>query len=78
MRDRNFELRYMPKSVVTLGMHVFDAHQLTIAVLKDKPLPSLWTNSPHVIELAKVYFDNLWNNAKKAAKPSTLPAKVVF
>jgi sugar-specific transcriptional regulator TrmB len=41
MRDRNFELRYMPKSVVTLGMHVFDAHQLTIAVLKDKPLPSL-------------------------------------
>jgi sugar-specific transcriptional regulator TrmB len=72
MQDSYFELRYMPETAITCGMHVFDDHELTIAVIKDKPVPSLWTNSPHLVELANVYFDSLWNKAKKAVNPSTL------
>jgi hypothetical protein len=27
-------------------------------------MPSLWTNNSHVVKLAKVYFENIWENAE--------------
>ena len=57
-----FELRHLPESDVSCGMHIFDGRELTLAVSKKKATPSLWTNSPHVVELAEVYFENMWNN----------------
>ena len=57
----SFQLRHLPKSTNLFGMHIFDRKEMTLAVSDSKPLPSLWTNSPHVVQLANVYFENLWN-----------------
>lgn len=64
VQDRLFELRYLPESAVPSGMHIFDDRELTLAVSRKNPTPSLWTNSPHLVELAEVYFESMWNNAK--------------
>jgi sugar-specific transcriptional regulator TrmB len=60
-----FELRYLPESSVLFGMHIFDKREMTLAVSEEeKPMPSLWTNSSHVVKLAAVYFEDLWNAAQ--------------
>ena len=59
----SLQLRHLPKSTNLFGMHIFDRKEMTLAVSKSKPLPSLWTNSPHVVQLASVYFENLWKEA---------------
>ncbi len=56
------EIRYLPENSVQCGMHIFDRRELTLAVSEKKPTPSLWTNSPNVVKLAEVYFENMWNN----------------
>ena len=56
----SFQLRHLPKSTNLFGMHIFDRKEMTLAVSESKPLPSLWTNSQHVVQLANVYFQNLW------------------
>jgi sugar-specific transcriptional regulator TrmB len=61
----SFQLRHLPKSTNLFGMHIFDRKEMTLAVSESKPLPSLWTNSPHVVQLANVYFENLWKQATK-------------
>jgi sugar-specific transcriptional regulator TrmB len=61
----SFQLRHLPKSTNLFGMHIFDRKEMTLAVSESKPLPSLWTNSPHVVQLANVYFQNLWTQATK-------------
>jgi sugar-specific transcriptional regulator TrmB len=59
-----FELRYLTEGALKFGMHIFDKQEITVKV-SEKPLPSLWTNSPHVVELANAYFESLWNNAQQ-------------
>jgi sugar-specific transcriptional regulator TrmB len=59
-----FELRHLPDTSILFGMHIFDEREMTLAVTEEKPLPSLWTNSPHVVKLAKVYFESMWNHAE--------------
>ncbi len=61
----SFQLRHLPRSTKLFGMHIFDRKEITLAVSETKPLPSLWTNSPHVVQLAIVYFENLWKEAQK-------------
>jgi sugar-specific transcriptional regulator TrmB len=63
LKNRLFELRYLPEAHILFGMHIFDKQEVTVMV-SEKPLPSLWTNSPHVAELANAYFENLWSSAQ--------------
>jgi sugar-specific transcriptional regulator TrmB len=58
-----FEIKYLTETAIPFGMHIFDNQEVTLAVSKN-PVPSLWTNSPHVVRLTEVYFENLWNNAQ--------------
>ncbi len=58
------EIRYLPENSILFGMHIFDGKQVTLAV-SEKPLPGLWTNCSHVVQLASVYFENLWLQAAK-------------
>jgi sugar-specific transcriptional regulator TrmB len=65
-----FEIKYLPETAIPFGMHIFDNQEVTLAVSKN-PVPSLWTNSPHVVRLTEVYFENLWRNAQmKYVSPS--------
>ncbi len=57
------EIRYLPENSILFGMHIFDGKQVTLAV-SEKPLPGLWTNCSHVVQLASVYFENLWLQAE--------------
>jgi sugar-specific transcriptional regulator TrmB len=61
----SFQMRHLPVGNNLFGMHIFDQKEMTLAVSESKPLPSLWTNSPHVVRLATVYFENLWKEAIK-------------
>jgi sugar-specific transcriptional regulator TrmB len=56
------ELRYSNSSESLFGMHIFDKKQVTIAISESK-LPSLWTNSIHIVQLASAYFEDTWENA---------------
>ena len=62
--DSLLKIRCLPKSAFRCGMHIFDCREITLAV-SDQPIPSLWTNSPHVVELASAYFENMWKTAKE-------------
>ncbi len=58
--------KYLPEPDIRFGMHIFDNREITLAVAEKTPMPSLWTNSPHVVELASAYFESMWNNAKQS------------
>jgi sugar-specific transcriptional regulator TrmB len=64
-KDPLLELRHLPETAIRFGMHIFDKREMTMAISENKPMPSLWTNSPHVIELASAYFESMWSNAKQ-------------
>ncbi len=72
--DEPLQLRYLPESAMLFGMHIFDGKEVTLAVSNNKPLPSLWTNSPHVVQLSIIYFENLW---KQTLMQSTLKNRKV-
>jgi sugar-specific transcriptional regulator TrmB len=59
-----FEIRYLPKDSEQFGMFIFDRQEVTLAMSEKKPMPSLWTNNPHVVKLAENYFENMWNKPK--------------
>lgn len=59
------ETRYLPATFALSGMHIFDEKEVTLSLDIIKPLPSLWTNSPHIVEMVTVYFENLWSRAQK-------------
>lgn len=63
LKNSLFEIRYLPEESSPFGMHIFDKKEVTLAV-SEKPMPSLWTNSPHIVKLAEVYFENMWNCAQ--------------
>ena len=58
-----FELRFLPESATPFGMYIFDKQEVTLAISKN-PMPSLWSNNPHLVKLAEAYFENMWNNAQ--------------
>jgi hypothetical protein len=64
-KSPRFEHRFLPESVTPFGMHIFDNQEVTLAI-SSNPMPSLWTNNSHVVKLAQVYFENLWENAETA------------
>ena len=68
-----FEIRYLPRKSIPFGMHIFDKQQVTLSI-SEKAIPSLWTNSPHVIKLAETHFEDLWNEAQKKCDNAALPA----
>ncbi len=63
-----FEHRYLPETSRLFGMHIFDKEEVTLAVSETNPMPSLWTNNPHVIKLAEAYFENMRKNAQTTRK----------
>jgi hypothetical protein len=64
-KSAGFEHRFLPESVIPFGMHIFDNQEVTLAI-SSNPMPSLWTNNSHVVKLAQVYFENIWDNAEIA------------
>ena len=72
LKNPLFELRYLPETSIPFGMHIFDKQEVTLAV-SEKPIPSLWTNNPHVVKLAEVYFEDMWNNAQIKYVSAALP-----
>jgi hypothetical protein len=63
LKSAGFEHRFLPESVIPFGMHIFDNQEVTLAI-SSNPMPSLWTNNSHVVKLAQVYFENIWDNAE--------------
>jgi sugar-specific transcriptional regulator TrmB len=57
------ELRYLPVNCPIFGMHIFDKRVVTLAVEDNKNLPSLITDSPHIIKISSIYFNNQWETA---------------
>jgi len=62
-----FELKYLA-APINFGMHIFDRKELTVAVSAKKLLPCLWSNNPHVVELAVSYFNEMWNKKQPQVK----------
>jgi sugar-specific transcriptional regulator TrmB len=63
---QTIDFGFLPVNSFKFGMHICDKNEMTVAI-SEMPLPSLWTNSPIIIELASAYFEILWNNAEKHA-----------
>ena len=61
-KNPSFELRYLA-APIHFGMHIFDKEEVTIQI-SEKVLPSLWSNNPHVVELAASYFNEMWNKTQ--------------
>jgi sugar-specific transcriptional regulator TrmB len=57
----NFQLRFA-KDAFAFGFTIFDRKETTIAI-SEKGLPSLWSNNPSIVSLAKNNFDVLWKRA---------------
>jgi sugar-specific transcriptional regulator TrmB len=64
VKNPSFEIRYLATPIL-FGMHIYDKKEVTIAVSGKNGLPSLWSNSPSVVQLAVSYFDELWNKAEE-------------
>ena len=47
-------------STTLFGMHIFDRKEVTFNISEDESLPCLWSNDLHVLEMANVYFESLW------------------
>ena len=62
-KSPGFEHRFLPESVISFGMHIFDNQEVTLAI-SSNPMPSLWTNNSHVVKLAQVYFEKIWKDAE--------------
>jgi sugar-specific transcriptional regulator TrmB len=57
----NFQLK-LAKDPFAFGLTIFDRKETTIAI-SEKGLPSLWSNNPSIVSLAKNNFDVLWKRA---------------
>ncbi len=73
-----FQLRLLPEGAIPFGMHIFDRQEVTLAISKE-PLPSLWSNNAHLVRLAEVYYESMWNSAteeigwiQREKKPTSL------
>lgn len=62
-KSPGFEHRFLPETAIPFGMHIFDNQEVTLAI-SSNPMPSLWTSNSHVVKLAQVYFENIWENAE--------------
>jgi sugar-specific transcriptional regulator TrmB len=61
MRNPFFEVKSLADPI-RFGMHIFDKKEVTLSVSEDI-LPSLWSNSSTIVELAASYFDEMWRKA---------------
>ena len=62
-KNPRFEHRFLPESATPFGMNIFDNQEVTLAITSN-PMPSLWTNNSHLVKLAQVYFENIWEKAE--------------
>ena len=58
----SLEVRTLPH--YEWGMHIFDNKQVTLAIRKDTPTPSLTTNNWRIVNIVQTYFDNKWKTAE--------------
>jgi sugar-specific transcriptional regulator TrmB len=58
-----FEVRTLKDIKQSFGMHIFDNQEVTMSI-SEKPMPSLWTNNAHIVRIARVYFEDMWNSAR--------------
>ncbi|MCW3998642.1 MAG: hypothetical protein NWE93_00195 [Candidatus Bathyarchaeota archaeon] len=56
-------------SNVEWGMHIFDGKQVTFALERKVPVPSLWSNNWRLVEILEQYFEEKWSSAE-ALKPT--------
>lgn len=61
--NRFFEVRTFKDIKQSFGMHIFDNQEVTMSI-SEKPMPSLWTNNAHIVRIARVYFEDMWNSAR--------------
>ena len=45
-------------------MHIFDKKEVTICLCEEECVPSLWTNSRYIVQLAENYFEYYWKNVE--------------
>jgi sugar-specific transcriptional regulator TrmB len=60
-----FKIRYLP-DLISFGMYIFDKQELTLSIAEQEGLPSLWSNNPNIVTIARSYYELLWT---KAAQP---------
>ena len=63
-----FKLKYTSDHA-PVCMMICDNKEVNFQILADGPVPSLWSNSSHVIKLATVYFELLWKEAHESLNP---------
>lgn len=52
-------VKYVP-SPVPICMMIFDDKEVHLRITEDL-VPSFWSNNPHIINLSRTYFDEIWN-----------------
>jgi sugar-specific transcriptional regulator TrmB len=52
-------VKYVPPPV-PISLLLFDDKELHLRITKNN-IPSFWTNNPHIINLSRTYFDEIWN-----------------
>jgi len=57
-----FEFRYLTHPL-RFGMHIFDNKETTMALSETSGLPSLWSNNPNLVNMARNHFRMLWGEA---------------
>jgi hypothetical protein len=63
-----FKLKYTSDHA-PVCMVICDKKEVNIQV-SDGPVPSLWSSEPHVVKLAAIYFESLWNKAHESLNPA--------
>lgn len=59
-----FELKYSSTTHVPVAMTIFDNKEVDIRISDISVFSTLWTNNPHVVKLAEIYFECMWDNAQ--------------
>lgn len=57
-----FQFKYSADKL-TVATSIYDNKEVMIGVSSGEIVPSLWTNNPSVLSLAKIFFENAWGKS---------------
>jgi sugar-specific transcriptional regulator TrmB len=58
------------------GMHIIDSKQVTFALERKQPVPSLWSNNPRLVQIMQNYFNENWQHSKRYTNSNKLKPTV--
>jgi sugar-specific transcriptional regulator TrmB len=62
----NLTVKYVP-APVPICLMIFDDKEVHLRINEDL-VPSFWSNNPHIINLSRTYFDEMWNKLSNRKK----------